>query len=83
MAGWPSGLRRWIKAPVRKGESSNLSPVNISFFRISSLKISLLFAALIIALHFQFWLLFLLIFVSLPEEKKKTKQINLDKNTWC
>jgi hypothetical protein len=42
-----------------------------------------LFAALIIALHFQFWLLFLLIFVSLPEEKKKTKQINLDKNTWC
>ena len=27
---WPSGLRRWIKAPVRKGAGSN--PVSVIFF---------------------------------------------------
>jgi hypothetical protein len=25
---WPSGLRRWLKAPVRKGEGSNPTGVN-------------------------------------------------------
>ena len=26
---WPSGLRRWLKAPVRKGVGSNPTAVNI------------------------------------------------------
>ena len=25
--GWPSGLRRWLKAPVRKGVGSNPTPI--------------------------------------------------------
>ena len=29
---WPSGLRRRIKVPVRKGVSSNLTGVSDSFF---------------------------------------------------
>ena len=26
---WPSGLRRWLKAPVRKGVGSNPTAVNL------------------------------------------------------
>ena len=26
---WPSGLRRWLKAPVRKGVGSNPTAVNV------------------------------------------------------
>ena len=28
MTVWPSGLRRWLKAPVRKGVGSNPTAVN-------------------------------------------------------
>ena len=31
MTVWPSGLRRWLKAPFRKGVGSN--PTAVSFFR--------------------------------------------------
>ena len=30
MTVWPSGLRRWLQAPVRKGVGSNPTAVNIS-----------------------------------------------------
>ena len=31
MTVWPSGLRRWLKAPVRKGVGSN--PTAVTYFR--------------------------------------------------
>ena len=31
---WPSGLRRWLKAPVRKGVGSN--PTVVNFFAVFS-----------------------------------------------
>ena len=32
MTGWPSGLRRWLQAPVRKGVGSNPTAVILICF---------------------------------------------------
>ena len=40
---WPSGLRRWLKAPFRKGVGSNPTAVNVHGFmgqRFEALKAS-------------------------------------------
>ena len=36
MTVWPSGLGRWLKAPVRKGVGSNPTAVTLAYLRVSA-----------------------------------------------